>query len=151
MLWLPKITLDLLTTEELLLYDNFKRNVEFNFWKQLGMKEWNRVTIVVTVLVQVTKQCKHCNNQTCCSHLIKWDSKWVPKCCTRSSQSYLDNIYHILSSDVSSYNTVCSKVSKLQLILHYMKYNVLHENILAFTGPNQKVQPAFFQKFGTWR
>ena len=29
-----------------------------------------------------------------------------------------------------------------------MKYNVLHENILAFTGPNQKVQPAFFQKFG---
>ena len=92
MLWLPKITLDLLTTEELLLYDNFKRNVEFNFWKQLGMKGWNRDTIVVTVLVQVTKQCKHCNNQTCCSHLIKWDSKWVPKCCTRSSQSYLDNI-----------------------------------------------------------
>ena len=38
MLWLPKITLDLLTTEELLLCDNFKRNVEFNFWKQLGMK-----------------------------------------------------------------------------------------------------------------
>lgn len=38
MLWLPKITLDLLITEELLLYDNFKRNVEFNFWKQLGMK-----------------------------------------------------------------------------------------------------------------
>ena len=28
-----------------------------------------------------------------------------------------------------------------------MKYNVLHENILAFTGPNQKVPPAFFQKF----
>ena len=39
MLWLPKITLDLLTTEELLLCDNFKINVEFNFWKQLGMKE----------------------------------------------------------------------------------------------------------------
>ena len=38
MLWLPKITLDLLITEELLLYDKFKRNVEFNFWKQLGMK-----------------------------------------------------------------------------------------------------------------
>ena len=77
-MWLPKITLDLLITEELLLYDNFKRNVEFNFWKQMGMKGWNRDTIVVTVLVQVTKQCKHCNNQTCCSHLIKWDSKWVP-------------------------------------------------------------------------
>ena len=53
MLWLPKITLDLLTTEELLLYDNFKRNVEFNFWKQLGMKGWNRDTILVTVPVQV--------------------------------------------------------------------------------------------------
>ena len=31
-----------------------------------------------------------------------------------------------------------------------MKYNVIHENIMAFTEPNQKVQPAFFfLKFGT--
>ena len=49
-----------------------------------------------------TKQCKHCNHQTCCSHLIIWEGKWEPKCCSRSSQSYLDNIYHILSSDVSN-------------------------------------------------
>ena len=54
MMWLPIIILDSLTTEVLLLYGNFfKRNIKFNFWKQLGMKGWNRVTIVVTVPVQV--------------------------------------------------------------------------------------------------
>ena len=54
MMWLPIIILDSITTEELLLYDNFfKRNIKFNFWKQLGMKGWNRFTVVVTVPVQV--------------------------------------------------------------------------------------------------
>ena len=54
MMWLPIIILDSLTTEVLLLYDNFfKGNIKFNFWKQLGMKGWNRVTTVVNVPFQV--------------------------------------------------------------------------------------------------
>ena len=54
MMWLPIIILDSLTTEVLLLYGNFfKRNIKFNFWKQLGMKGWNRVTTVVNVSFQV--------------------------------------------------------------------------------------------------
>ena len=56
MMWLPIIILDSLTTEVLLLYTLllfFKGNIKFNFWKQLGMKGWNRVTTVVNVPFQV--------------------------------------------------------------------------------------------------
>ena len=114
MMWLPIVILDSLTTEVLLLYDNFfKGNIKFNFWKQLGMKGWNshhcsKCSISGHSIKTCTKQCKHCNHQTCCSHLIIWEGKLGPKCCTGSSQSYLDNIYHILSSDVSNYITETS-------------------------------------------
>ena len=115
MMWLPIIILDSLTTEVLLLYGNFfKRNIKFNFWKQLGYERMkqshhcSKCSISGHSIKTCTKQCKHCNHQTCSSHFIIWEDTWGPKCSTRSSQSYLDNIYHISKSGVSSYSTVCS-------------------------------------------
>ena len=53
-----------------------------------------------------TKQCKHCNHQTCSSHFIIWEDTWGPKCSTRSSQSYLD-IYITFQNQVFLVTVQC--------------------------------------------